>query len=249
MITELITGARMLARGFGFWARRPGVMFLGLVPAMLVFIGMVVALVVLGVNLPALVDWATPFADGWHVFWAGTVRILIGTLALAGAVVLAATTFTAITLTVGDPFYERIWRAVELHLGGEIPDRGAGFWRAAADGLALIALGVVTAIVVALVGVIPLIGSVAAPILGVVLSGRLLARELTLRAFEARGLAADVRRAVLRTKRTQMLGFGIATQLCFLVPLGAVVTMPAAVAGSTMLARAALDAHEARRAP
>ena len=33
------------------------------------------------------------------------------------------------------------------------------------------------------------------------------------------------------------LGFGVATQLCFLVPLGAVATMPAAVAGATVLGR------------
>jgi CysZ protein len=43
-----------------------------------------------------------------------------------------------------------------------------------------------------------------------------------------------------------VLGFGVATQLCFLVPLGAVATMPAAVAGSTMLARELLDANEPR---
>jgi CysZ protein len=36
-----------------------------------------------------------------------------------------------------------------------------------------------------------------------------------------------------------MLGFGVATQLCFMVPLGAVATMPAAVAGATLLGRVA----------
>jgi CysZ protein len=40
-----------------------------------------------------------------------------------------------------------------------------------------------------------------------------------------------------------MLGFGVMVQLCFLVPFGAVLMMPAAVVGSTMLAREVLDAQ------
>jgi CysZ protein len=33
------------------------------------------------------------------------------------------------------------------------------------------------------------------------------------------------------------IGFGAATFICFLIPLGAVLVMPAAVAGATLLAR------------
>jgi CysZ protein len=83
---------------------------------------------------------------------------------------------------------------------------------------------------------------VAAPVLGILLSGRLLAMELSSRAFEARGIPSTDRRRLLRGHRAKLLGFGVATQLCFMVPLGAVLTMPAAVAGSTILARSVLDA-------
>ncbi|MFB9310867.1 CysZ protein [Agromyces hippuratus] len=242
MVRRFLSGAGLLLRGFGFWARRPGVMMLGLIPAAIVFAIVLAALVALGIQLPAIVEWATPFAERWDAFWTASLRIAIAAVTFAGAVLLAAVTFTAVTLAVGDPFYERIWRAVEIELGGEVPDRGAGFWRAAADAAALIALGVVAALAVALIGLIPVVGAVVAPVLGVVLSGWLLARELTARAFEARGITSTDRKAVLRGQRARMLGFGVATQLCFMVPLGAVIAMPAAVAGSTMLARAALDA-------
>lgn len=245
MLRRFLSGAALLLRGFGFWRRRPGVMALGLIPAAIVFAVVLAALVALGIQLPAIVEWATPFAERWDAFWSTSLRIAIAAVTFAGAVLLAAVTFTALTLAVGDPFYERIWRAVELDLGGEVPDRGAGFWRAAIDAAALIALGVASTLVVGLIGLVPLIGSVAAPVLGVALSGWLLARELTARAFEARGIAAADRKAVLRGHRARMLGFGVATQLCFMVPLGAVIAMPAAVAGSTMLARAALDASHA----
>jgi CysZ protein len=42
---------------------------------------------------------------------------------------------------------------------------------------------------------------------------------------------------VLRAHRPEALGFGTAVFLCFLVPGGAVLLMPAAVAGGTLLAR------------
>ncbi|MDQ0895095.1 EI24 domain-containing protein [Agromyces ramosus] len=253
MLRRFLSGAAMLMRGFGFWGRRPGAMMLGLIPAAIVFVVILTGLVVLGVQLPAIVEWATPFADAWDEFWATSVRLAVAALTFAGAVLLAAVTFTAITLAVGDPFYERIWKAVELELGGEVPDRGAGFWSAVGDSAGLIALGAVSALGVGLVGFLPIVGAIAAPVLGTALSGWLLARELTSRAFDARGMSKADRRTVLHGRRAQLLGFGVATQLCFLVPLGAIVTMPAAVAGSTMLARQALDAaaagQAARRAP
>jgi CysZ protein len=245
---EFAAGFGLLAQGFGFWRVRPRAMALGLVPAAVAFVLLAAALVALGVQLPWLVDWATPFADTWDSFWQDLLRITLGVVVLAGAGLLAAVTFTALTLVIGDPFYERIWRAVEQELGGPVPDEGAGFWRAVADALQLIGLGVVFAALAGLVGLIPVVGTVLGAVLGVVLTGRLLARELTGRAFEARGLTLERRRALLRSRRWRVLGFGVATQLCFLVPLGAVATMPAAVAGSTVLARQLLDA-DATAAP
>ncbi|MRG61223.1 hypothetical protein GE115_15315 [Agromyces sp. CFH 90414] len=242
MLRELAAGFGLLARGFGFWRRRPAIMLLGLVPAAITFVLLVTALIALGLALPGLVDWATPFADGWDEIWRTLLRVSLAVVALGGAAVLAAVTFTAITLLIGDPFYERIWRAVEEDLGGDVPETDGGFWRAVGDALELISLGLVVAIGVGLVGFIPLVGGAIAAVLGVVLTGNLLARELATRAFEARGLPLEARRALLRSRRWRVLGFGVATQLCFLVPLGAIATMPAAVAGATMLARQLLEA-------
>ena len=42
---------------------------------------------------------------------------------------------------------------------------------------------------------------------------------------------------MLGSRRALTLGFGVATWLLFLVPLGAIIVMPAAVAGATMLSR------------
>lgn len=240
LVGSFFAGIADLLRGFGWWRHRPGLMAAGLVPAVIVAGALAALFIALGLTIDDLVIAVTPFADGWDPVWAVAVRVTLGTAVVAASVLLSIMTFTALTLTVGDPFYERIWRAVEADAGGEIPG-GAGFWRAAGSSATLIALGALNALVVLLAGLIPVAGSVLAGVCGVVLGGRLLGRELTGRAFDARNLSGADRKAVLRGHRARMLGFGIATQLLFLVPLGAILTMPAAVAGSTILARRALQ--------
>ena len=48
------------------------------------------------------------------------------------------------------------------------------------------------------------------------------------------------RRAALGARRATSLGFGVAVFCSFLIPLGAILLMPAAVAGAALLAREAL---------
>ena len=66
---------------------------------------------------------------------------------------------------------------------------------------------------------------------------RLSLKVLASRALAGRGYTRAERARLLRAGRARTLGFGVATHLCFLVPLGAVAVMPAAVAGSTLLAQ------------
>ena len=103
---------------------------------------------------------------------------------------MVAVTFTALTLIVGEPFYERIWRAVELDLGQAVPDEDYGFWRSVGDGLSLVARGAVIAVVAGLLGLIPVVGGVLGTIFGVAFTGWLLADELSSRALAARGPTA-----------------------------------------------------------
>ena len=242
---EFLRGMATLGQGFGFWPRRPRQMALGLVPAGIVGVVLLGALITLGAFLPAIVEGVTPFADAWPEFWATAVRIAVGAAVFGGAIVLAAVSFTALTLTVGEPFYDRIWRAVETELGGTPPETSYGFWRSVRDGIGLLLRGVLAALIAGLVGFVPAVGGVLGAVTAVFLSGRLLADELTSRALSARGIPASRRRALSRSHRARVLGFGVATQLCFMVPFGAVITMPAAVAASTLLARHLLGEADA----
>lgn len=251
MISEFAAGVGLLGRGFGYWRRRPGLMLLGLVPGLIALVVLAAAIIPLLISLATITTWLTPFADGWDPFWATAVRSALGVVIAIGALVLASVVFTALTLLIGDPFYQRIWRAVENDLGGEVPSGGGGMRVALGESIRLLALGAVTALIALALGLIPGVGAPLAAVTGVLLTGRLLARELTGRALNARDIPGRERSRLLAARRARLLGFGVATQLCFMVPVGAVVVMPTAVAGATLLARELLSlpsAHGGSRA-
>lgn len=248
VVAAFFTGFATLFRGFAWWRRRPDLMLLGLVPAAIVAAG----LIALGLTIVAggegFIGWLTPFADAWDPGLRQLFRVLLTLALLAGFLVVAAFGFTALTLLIGDWFYERIWLAVEQHLGGFTRDHEPGFWRGVGDSLRLLVPALLSALLVAVIGLIPVVGGVLGVVLGVVFSGRILARELTARPMDARGLPHDVRRALFRANRARVLGFGVAVQLCFLVPGGAVVVMAPAVAGATELTRDLLAGPRRARA-
>ncbi len=239
---ELTHGARQLGKGFAFLKTRPKLFVLGVIPALVVFLVLGALFVVLALQASNLAAWATPFADDWADPLRGLLRLLLVLALLLGTFVLFSAVFVGLTLAVGDRFYERIWRETEAALGGEVPPEGLGFLRSLRDGVALMGLGLLTSVLVLASGFVPFVGPLVGAVLGVLLSGRLLARELVARPLEARGFDRDAQRALLAPHRTRLLGFGVLTQLCFLIPLGGVLVMPAAVVGATMLARDALDA-------
>ena len=209
-------------------------------PRRIVGLLLVAALTALGVALPHFTTAVTPFAEGWMPFWRDFLRFGVGTATFGGALVLAVVSFTALTLIIGDPFYERIWRTVEGDLGGPVPDADTSLWRSILDGASLVGRGILVAILAAALGLIPVVGGVLGGVTGVLLTGWLLADELSSRSLAARGMTSDERHRLLRTHRARALGFGVATQLFFLIPFGAVAVMPAAVAGSTGLSRSFL---------
>jgi CysZ protein len=236
-ITEFFIGMSTLLRGFGFWRRRPGAMALGLIPAAIVFAILVVLIVLLVATLDPLTIYLTGFAENWDESWRNLLRIGFGLALIVGLVVLFAFSFTALTLLIGDWFYQRIWQAVEADLGEFTPGAEPGFWRSVGDGVLLLLRALFTGLLIVLLGLVPLIGTVLAVVVGTFLSGRLVALELTTRPLEARGMTRPHRRAALHPHRARVLGFGVAVHLSFLIPGGAIIVMPAAVAGATVLAK------------
>lgn len=233
---EFVGGASLVLRGFAMWRHRPGLMLFGMLPALIAASIIVGLLIVIGVSAEQWAIALTGFAEGWEAGWRDTLRTSVAIVLVAGLVIAAFYGFTTLTLIIGDPFYERVWRRTEESLGGFTPTP-VRFWRSFGDGLLLVLRAIGYGILTFLAGLIPAVGAVAGPVTGVLLGGHLIQRELTTRPLEARGIDGATRARVIRGSRARTLGFGVATQLLYLLPGGAIVVMPAAVVGATRLAR------------
>lgn len=239
-LAEFATGMSYLLRGFGHWRHAPGSMFLGWVPAILVFAAFVATIVLLGINLETLANVMTPFAERWDEPWRTSVRVGVGVALLFAAVFLGIFLFTTVTLIVGAAVYERIWASVEERFGA-VPDSGIGFWRGllgdVGDALRMLVPTLLLGVAVFALHLIPFVGTIASITLGALAGGWVLALDLSGFALGARRLSLRERRAALRGSRALSLGFGVATYLVFLIPGGTIIAMPAAVAGATLLSR------------
>ena len=164
-VREFVAGFATLGRGFAFWRERPGLMALGLVPAVIVAAVVVTAVVLLGVFLDPITQSLTAFASGWGG-WRDLLRILLGVALVIATLFLAARTFTAVTLLVGTPFYDRIQAAAD-ESRGSVPDGSApGFWASVAATAVLVVQSVGASLLVLLVGLIPAVGAAIAAVVG-----------------------------------------------------------------------------------
>lgn len=234
-------GAECLVRGLAFVARRPRLWLFGLLPAVVTFVVLGGLLALLIAVVGDAVTWATPFADGWPAAARDAVRVLAAVMLVGAAALLAVVLFVSLTLVIGQPFYEHLSRRVDVELGdaADEPDERwhRGLRRAIRETLAVLARTLPASVLVFLIGLVPVVGQVAGPVLGALVGGRFLTLELLGPSMDRRGRHLDERLALVRQHRAAVYGFGVPAFVAFLVPLVALLAMPAAVAGATLLAR------------
>lgn len=240
--SELLSGAALLGRAAGLLLRRPRLFWLGAIPPAITSVLFVGVLVVLVTQLDPITDALTPFADGWSASLALTLRILVGVLVVGGAVLLMVLVFSTLTLALGSPVYDAISESVDRAFPDAPPERpepvAVGAARAVRQSIALIAVSAAGALAFLLVGVVPLVGQVAATVGGAAFGGWMLALELVGSPLERRGvLTLRERRAACRGRRARVLGLGVPSFLLLSVPLVAIVVFPVATAAGTLLAR------------
>ncbi|WP_078854475.1 EI24 domain-containing protein [Streptomyces sp. NRRL F-5135] len=239
---------RDFGAGFGYvlkgqrWVVGHGRWFgFGLLPGLITLVLYAGALIGLFYGADDLTAWATPFADGWSSPWLGLFRGFLTALVFALGLFLAVVTFTAVTLLVGQPFYESLSEEVDRTEGGEVPESGRSFWHemwiSARDSLRILVRVSLYGILLFALGFLPVVGQTVVPVLGFCVSGFFLAEELTAVALQRRDVDLKERLTLLRGRRMLALGFGVPLTLAFLVPLVAVFLMPGAVAGATLMAR------------
>ncbi|MGW0363348.1 EI24 domain-containing protein [Streptomyces sp. NPDC002990] len=230
----LLAGQRWVF-GHGRW------LGFGLLPGLVAFVLYAGALTGLGYGADDLTAWLTPFADGWSSPWLGLFRGFLTALVFGLGLFLAVITFTAVTLLIGQPFYESLSEQVDRSEGGDVPESGLPLWRelwiSARDSVRVLGRVLMYGILLFALGFIPVIGQTVVPVLGFCVSGYFLTQELTAVALQRRKVDLPDRLALLRSRRMTVLGFGVPLVLAFLVPLVAVFLMPGAVAGATLMAR------------
>lgn len=215
----------------------------GLLPGLITLVLYAAALVALAVWGGDFVSWSTPFADDWSSPWQGLFRGLLTAVLFALGLLLAVLTFTAVTLLVGQPFYESLSEAVDRDVSpdGTAPESGLPLWRdlwvSARDSLRILVRAAVWGILLFALGFLPVVGQTVIPVIGFFVTGFFLAEELAAVALQRRGVELRERLALLRSRKLLVWGFGTPLGLAFLVPFVAVFLMPGAVAGATLLAR------------
>ncbi|MER5636723.1 EI24 domain-containing protein [Kitasatospora sp. NPDC002227] len=238
---DLAVGMRLLFEGQKWVARRGRWWGFGMIPALITMVGYLAALVVLVVEAGGLARWVTPFADGWGSPWQGLLRGVVTAALVGGGALLAALTFTAVTLLVGQPFYESLAAQVDETEGGAPAAPELPLWRelvtATKDSVAVLLRAAGFGVLLFACGFVPVVGQTVVPVVGVGVSGYFLAVELTAVALQRRGIAQPERLRLLRGRLGLTLGFGAPLALLFLVPMVTVLLMPGAVAGATLLAR------------
>ncbi|MEU9115239.1 EI24 domain-containing protein [Streptomyces sp. NPDC048483] len=245
---DLVAGMRYLGKGQRWVAGHGRWWGFGLIPALIALVLYGAVLTALAIWSGDIAAWATPFADDWGSPWQGLLRGLFVALLFAGALMLSVLTFTAVTLVIGDPFYESLSEQVEKGEGHcpEGPDRPMWqeIWIALRDSVHVLLRAVVFGILLFALGFVPVIGQTVIPVVGFCVSGFFLAVELTSVAMQRRDIPVRERLRLLRGRKALAVGFGTPIVLLFLIPFLAVVLMPGAVAGATLLVRDLVAAEE-----
>ncbi len=242
-VRDLTRGFGYLLRGQRWVATHRRTFGLGLLPGLIAAVLYLALLVVLIYFAGDLVTWATPFAADWSSPWPGVLRGGLAVLLVLLGLFLAVITFTAVTLVIGQPFYEALSEAVDRSLSadGHAPESGLPMWREVwigiRDGVRILVRATIWGVLLFAAGFVPLIGQTVVPVVGIAVTGFFLAQELTAVATARRGMRLREHRALLHSRRMLVWGFGIPLAAVFLVPFVAVVLMPGAVAGATLLAR------------
>ncbi|MFD3729886.1 EI24 domain-containing protein [Streptomyces sp. NPDC058632] len=240
---DLGVGFRYLLKGQRWVARHGKQYGFGLLPGLVTLVLYAAALVALALWGPDFVGWATPFADDWSSPWPGLFRGLLTVLLFALGLLLSVITFTAVTLLIGQPFYESLSEKVDRDVSpdGTAPESGLPLWRelwiSGRDSLRIVVRALLWAVLLFALGFVPFVGQTVVPVIGFMVTGFFLTEELTAVALQRRGVELRARLALLRGRRTLVWGFGTPLGLAFLVPFVAVFLMPGAVAGATLMAR------------
>lgn len=246
MISDLAGGAGNLVRGFGLIVTRPRLFLLGGLPPLVTSIIFMTLLITLITNLDTILPAATGFADGWAPVLHAALQVAFGIAMVGGSILIMVLLFSSLTLLIGAPAYDKIAEFAEAELGDPPEEReeplASSIKRSIGQSLLLLLASLIGTIAFAVLGLLPVVGTIVVPVLSAIFGGWLLTIELMSSSFERRGLTAIAdRRSAMANRRWRAIGFGVPTFLLLAVPFVSIIVFPAAAAGATILARELIE--------
>lgn len=236
----LLSGLGLLVTGAGLVLRRARLFGLGLIPPLITTVLFLVLFATASFLSQRIAVWLTPFADGWPGVEAlrGVVSILV--IAISG--VLLVLLFTATTLALGAPLYDRISEQIDAHAGSypaaAQPGPLRALWSTLTHLLKVVAISLPIGALILLIGLIPVVGGVLAAVGSALFGGWMITLEMTGSAAGRRGIDALAQRHRLLCRDPWLvLGFGVPTFLLLSVPALSLLVFPIATAAGTLLTR------------
>jgi len=238
-VSELGTGLHDLGRGFDFVKRQPSLWKWIIAPSLVTMLLLVGAVIGIARLTEPLVTWLTSHLPSFIESVAGVILTVIVVIGLSLAALLV---FVSVAGMIAGPFNELLSEAVEERLNGKkaAPFSLAAFLRGAVLGI----LHSVRRIVVSLFGVVllfalglvPVIGQIAAIVVGLWLAGRGAAYDAYDAVLSRRELAYADKLAYLERHRSRTLGLGLAITGMLLVPVVNFVVLGMGAVAATLAA-------------
>lgn len=239
-LAGLMSGLGLLVTGAGLVLRRARLFGLGLIPPLITSVLFVVLFVTANWLSQRVAVWLTPFAEGWS--GVETLRAVVSILVVVLSGVLLVLLFTATTLALGAPLYDRISEEVDAHAGsylstpGERPLRAV--WSTITHLAKVVAISLPVGLVILLIGLLPAVGGVLAAVCSALFGGWMITLEVTGSPAGRRGVRSfGERHRLLCRNPWLVLGFGVPTFLLLSVPVLSLLLFPIATAAGTLLTR------------
>jgi CysZ protein len=247
-VSELAKGFHDVGRGFDFLKRHPSLWKWVVAPSLITLLLLIGAVIGVAALTEPLVTWATSHLPSFLETIAGVILTIVVVAGLSLAALLA---FVSVAGMVAGPFNELLSEAVEARLTGVpgAPFSLGSFTKGAAlgivHGLRRVVTSLVGIVLLFALGLIPVIGTIAAGVIGLWLAGRGAAYDAYDAVLSRRELAYADKLAYLDRHRSRSLGLGLTIAGMLLVPGLNLVALGLGAAGAT-LACHELEASTAR---
>ena len=251
-MTQLATGIRDLGRGFGALQARPGLWKWIITPA--VVTGLLAAALIAGVvHLIAPVNrWIGDHVPDAIASIASGLFTTVVVVALSAAALLV---FVPLAGMITGPFNETLSERIEAHLTGQSSPAFSlagfvhGFLLGIFHGVRRLVVALLGLALVFAVGLIPVVGPFAAPVLAAWLTARSAAYDCYDAVLARRTMSYRDKLAFLARHRDRTLGLGAGVAAMLLVPGLNLIALGVGAAGATVAAHAiAPGAHPGRSA-